>query len=383
MNYSLYKCFPPEDSLDLLRGVLHPDIAESRRAWARWRASNTLEGCDLKMHRLMPLLYRRFQREGLAPADLKILRGVYRYNWTRNQLALRAAQNVSSHLQKHGVSVLLLKGLPLMLTVYKDRGVRPMWDFDLLIRPEQQKLAVGLLRELGWTSEQPCPEPSASHAYELRGPHNQSLDLHWFCSHASRWPGADDDFWEQSLPLSLDDSTLGPSPIVGCLRPEHSLVHVCIHGTRFDSNQDLGWICDAWHILAQQSLDWEVVLETAQRHRVASALFLAFSFLREKVNADIPSSVLCGLNRQSKSWPDRLYFHLTVRGGSLNFWMMPCLDYLRWEGRPSLRGFLEYLRKRWFLERWTQLPGSAIKRVGRRFLLVARARAGNTAGREE
>ncbi len=370
-----YPFFPQKDALDLLRAALDPDHQRAHQAWLRWRQLHTLQACDIKMNRLMPLIYRRFQQGGLDPDDHRILRGVYRYNWTRNQLALRQARTVSLQLQAAGIQVLLLKGLPLILDYYRDLGVRPMWDFDLLVHPERQREALELLSRLDWHNHEPCHEVWIGHACGLQGPGNISLDLHWFVMHSSRWEGADDDFWERSEKLSLREpgKELG-GPVVRALCPEHQLIHVCIHGARFDSNQDLGWVSDAYHILTNRELDWELVLESAKRHRVVSALHLALSYLCDKLHAPVPEAVMVRLGAAPKTWSDRLYFHLAVKGGPLNFWLMPVLDYLRWQPQPTLLNFLEYLRQRWFLARTFHIPFSAAQRIAMRAVKWAQNR---------
>jgi hypothetical protein len=364
VDYSAYPFLPQGDSLTLLEAALHPELPQAQEAWNRWRGANTLEDCPLTEHRLLPLIFRRLQNQGLSPADQRILRGVYRFHWTRNQLALRAAQQAVVALQQAGISCLVLKGLALLLHTYQDRGVRPMWDFDLLVHPDRRDDALDALASLGWTSPVPAPDLSAKHSHHLVQEGGLELDLHWCSLHQSRWLNADDDFWAASQPLALSDAVE-----MRCLCPEHNFLHICVHGVNSDTDNPLRWVCDARQILATHPLDWEKFLRAVKQHRVVLTTRLGLGYLREVVRAPVPEAVLQRLAEMPVGWHDRLYFETQVQQRSLlHYWALPCLEYLRFEARPSLAGFLDYLRRRWGLSSFVQLPFSGLVRLRRRLL---------------
>jgi len=57
---------------------------------------------------------------------------------------------VSFH--RAGIQTILLKGAALILLHYKDPGLRPMVDFDILVPAGKAAAAIKVLTELGWTS---------------------------------------------------------------------------------------------------------------------------------------------------------------------------------------------------------------------------------------
>ncbi len=369
LDFEKYLFCPKGDSLLLLRAALTPNREQAQKAWREWRQRNTLQGCELKMHRLMPVLYRRFQDEGLDAADHRILRGVYRYSWTRNQMMLRKAQTVSACLSRLEIPVLLIKGLPLSLTTYRDIGARPMWDFDVVVPPGRRQEAADALAGLGWTNNEICmPGLAARHSHDLYDGLGNSLDLHWFCLATSRWPGADDDFWSRSVPISLGDTGILSRPeLIQTLCPEHHLVHVCLHGTRYSVEQDLGWVCDAFLILKNHQINFDLVLESARQHRAIFALRLMLSYLHQQLDAPIPEAFLQQLSREPVDWTDRFQFLRLQTGREYPIWA-PLVEYLRWNRGVTVLEFLEFLRQRWRLRTVWQVPLELGRRVFRKVL---------------
>ena len=363
MNYRKYPTCPSGDSLVLLQAAYCQSSKRAEQAWRTWRARHSLEQCELKMHRVMPIIFHRHGESVLGREDAAILRGVYRYHWTRNQIQLRKATRAVAALNQAGVPSLILKGLALALQDYPKPGLRPMWDLDLLVAPEQRGLAAQILGQLGWKSTRELPELDSQHGFELKDDQGSQLDLHWFSMPESRWPKADDAFWAASVPLPLAAGVETRQ-----LSREHKLVHVCVHGAK-DAGNSLGWVCDAMQILQAAPLDFTRVIEAARQRRVVLIMHLTLSYLREQMDAPVPLQALEELRGQPTTWADRLYFYCKVAyRHHLSFWAYPVLDYLRCQRQPGLRDFFDFLRRRWGLARTSQLPGYALRRIWNRLI---------------
>ena len=85
----------------------------------------------------------------------------------RNLLAFNALARVIEHLNAHGIPNILLKGVALALTLYKNEALRPMGDVDLLVRWDDVPRTVELLRELGYTT--PIPEVRPARDWRTMG----------------------------------------------------------------------------------------------------------------------------------------------------------------------------------------------------------------------
>ena len=342
--------FLPEGvHLELLRAAFHNHPLEH---WQRWRRHTTLDACEFRLHRLLPLVFRRLEKEAIDPADLKILRGVYRFNWTRNQLLARAAAEIIEALQAASVQVLVLKGMALAHLNYPDLGTRPMNDFDLLIHPEQRPLALQILEQRGWTPSHPLPDVSAHHGCEFVNAKGQQLDLHWYANSQCRWSQVDDGFWSRSQEMALKHVR------TRTLCHSDMLLQVCLHGAK-DGVDPVGWSSDACQLLLQAP-DWSVFLHEARQRRVVLSLALTLGHLQQNLGASIPAWLLRELRDTPVPWVDRLYYLCKIRGGfGWSLWLQPVLEYLR----SDRQGFLHFLRKRWGLKRVRDIPGHLAMRL--------------------
>ena len=339
-------------SILLFKAAFEPDRAVAVEYWQKWREQNTLDACEHRLHRLLPLIYRQLEKSTIDPSDLAILRGVYRYNWARNQMLARSAAEAIQALQSASVEVLVLKGMALAHTAYADLGIRPMQDFDLLIRPEQRPLALRVLEQHGWKPTYQVPEISAQHACELKNRLDHQLDLHWYANSQCCWPEIDQGFWLRSQPFTLQ------GVLTRTLAPGDQLLQVCLHAAK-DGVEPSGWPADA-SILLRHTPDLSAFLQEARQRRSVLSLYLTLRHLRQALQAPVPEWLLQELRNTPVSWMDRIYYWSKIRGGwGWSFWLTPLLDYLRGERR----GFLHFLRRRWGLQRIRQIPGHALKRA--------------------
>lgn len=364
--------FPCAQELDLLKAAYAIEN-ESTGAWRRWRQRNPLESMHYLSRRLLPLLSRKLKPETLPREDFLLLRALYRYHWTRNQLLTRTASAILGDLQGAGVETLVLKGLALAHLVYRDVGARPMNDFDVLIHPQQREQAVKVLSQQGWTPSQVLPYLSAMHGCEFQNAQGQRFDLHWYATAESRWSGADDDFWADSVPLSLGQIE------TRALSPTHMLLHILIHGVKVTEADPSFWVSDACTLLHFcPQFDWRRFLDSARERRVVLSALLGLEYLRQTMGCEVPDWVSEELAATRVSLSDRLYHATKVRCalGWLGL-ARPYLDYLRTD-RPgwgfNVLGFCDFLRRRWQLQSVFQMPGYILRGVWRRLQRAVTAR---------
>ena len=331
------------------------DDARARAAWNRWSERVRGEQLTYADLRLLAGAHTRLRLLGIEDPVLDLARGAHRRAWYDNQLRLRRAAAAVGDLTAAGIQPLVLKGAALALLHYRDLGARPMRDVDLLVGPTHLRRAIEVLESSGWQVDQPQraaqgPLHYGTHVEDGAG---HELDVHAYGSMES----ADDgDFWESSVPLSL----LGtPARALGSAE---QLLHVCVHGVRWDAGHSAGWAADAMAILrsAGDEIDWERLVDRTVARRLTVAVGDALGWLRASLGADIPtwvSSALSagprlrfeqGIHRLSTRAPERWHFALFAWDRYRRFHQLAPADR-----RPQ--SFSGFLASSWNLDRRSQL----------------------------
>jgi hypothetical protein len=310
------------------------------------------------------------QRQGDPPW----LAGVRATTLHRSQRVLTHAGPALKALARAGIPVLALKGLAMVLAVYRDLQSRAMADLDLLVPPERIHQAVTVLQPLGWSLRDPHPagfdrSPGhVDHSVTLRHPERVEIDLHYYSLDENRVPGDDDRLWERSRPQQL----LGAECRVPC--PEDLLLGVCAHGYRMQRGVPR-WVADA-RLLLQTPVDWDLVLEETRRRRMVLPLLTTLGYLSRNLQAPVPARVLQALEAEPLALWEPLDFAVraaTPLDGRLRRVFLALVDYLRYErGRPTPWAFYRYLLTRWNARGALDLAGIVMERAraalqGRRY----------------
>ena len=148
---------PNEVERLLLRAALLDGDA-AVEAWERTKhVAEDVKRVDKATYRLMPQLYRNLDSLGVEDPLMGTLKGVYRHSWYTNQRLFHAASETVRALESGGVETMIIKGAALSAVYYRDPGLRPMDDLDVVVRSDRIHDALALLAEAGWRSDHPSP----------------------------------------------------------------------------------------------------------------------------------------------------------------------------------------------------------------------------------
>jgi hypothetical protein len=354
----------------LLRAALFP-AEKAIPAWNEWKEGVRIDRLDAGSLRLLPLVYKNLRAHGIDDVLMEDLQGAYRSTWARNRILFRNMAALLRLLHAAGIRTLLLKGAPLVLLNYKDYGLRPMFDFDVLVGTEDALSAFNLLKSSGWT---PYPLDTLSesvialkHAASFKDSRGRECDLHWHVLPECCQPGADRDFWERAAPIEIEGvPTLA-------LDPADHLLHVCAHGVKWNELPPLRWIADAMAIVKSSEVNWQRVIAQAQKRRLVQPIKEALGYLRENWGAPIPSEVVRELERIPLSKIEEIEHRYRTEGHRQKiFGHLPALwlNYLRAAddagAKHGLAAFFKYLQSYWGLARPGQLPLRATVKTVRR-----------------
>ena len=337
--------WPTELQTLLLRAALSPS-ATALDAWRSLRGSLDLDRLDHGSQRLLPLLRRNLSALGVDDPVLARCKGVYRYQWGRNQLLFRRGVTVLESLATADVPTLLLKGSALVSRAYGDPGLRPMEDFDVAVPEATGERAVAVLERSGWS----CPYPitPAFRRIKHAGPFEDAMgfkcDLHWRILEES-WDAGDADLWDASEVVVFQ----GHRTRVLC--PTDQLFHVCVHGARHAFEPGIRWIADAMVLIETGDVDWARVVEQATRRGFVLRMRETLEFLKVAMDACIPDTVLAQLASCGDTWFERVERRILSRPhrllGQLPLYWCLNLRACGGAGWQAAMAFPGYLQNAW------------------------------------
>jgi len=332
------------------------------------------------MHQLLPLVYDHMHRLGITDSLMGRLKGVYRMSWYGNQVLFDKVRSIVSALDERGITTLLLEGASLVLSCYRNPAVRPMAAIGIAVSPRQIRGSIAAIEAFGWQCN---AIPSAEdlryrHCIKFTDRDGHALDLHWHFLYEACNDEADAFFWSSAIPLDF-----GGVPTLQ-LDPTAMLVHVILHGIRWDADRPRQWIPDALSILRYEGgrLDWERMIAFAQAQRLTHRLGLGLGYLAERHNAPVPQEVLTRLRQIGTSLLERIENTVALHDRQ-RFYTNPFgkqwvifVDYCRCTTAAGpiefFVGLSHYIRYRWGLERRRDLivviPRGLMRRVGKIWL---------------
>ncbi|MBI3890980.1 MAG: nucleotidyltransferase family protein [Candidatus Wallbacteria bacterium] len=252
-----------------------------------------------RRHGVTPLLWLRLQPRG-ALADVPVdvserLRKEYLDTAARGLLRQQALREVAEALGAAEIPVIVLKGAFLSEVVYSNLAARPMVDLDILVPRDNLAKAIEVLATAGYRPRDPYSldgiERISKHIPALFGPQGRvAVELHWTIASPRRDdrlnPG---ELWARRIGVTLGGTA------VSALGPEDLLLHVCSHVAYDDEfSPGLRPLCDLAEIARHYdaSLDWDVLVERAERWRWAPGVYLALRLARDWLGALVPGSAL-------------------------------------------------------------------------------------------
>jgi Uncharacterised nucleotidyltransferase len=339
-------------------------------AWTRWRRdAPDLEAVERGSYRLLPLAYRNLGAQLHEDPEAERLKAIYRRSWSTNQLGLRIGRRAIAALDDAGLDVLALKGAALIGSAYGDLGARPMGDVDLAVRPGAIADAVRALRGAGLDPIEEDAERllTVRHSLAFRDPDGQEIDLH----RGMLWhPGLDEMFWSGSIEGEVAGAR------VRILNPADQLIHVCVHGAAWNPVSPIRWAADAHKVVTASDgeLDWDRLVAMAEQGRMTLTLRDALACLAEDLGTTIPEQARRSLGRVRVSAGERRAHEALSRPPSVRrslamlswFWERYRAQAALDGGTAGPAGLLRYLQGFWGLERLSQVPGYAMRRILRR-----------------
>ncbi len=330
--------------------------SEAISAWNRWESTTDLEGYHHDVFRLLPLLYHNLTRHKVAHPFMKRLKGVYKMFWYQNKQLLHENTRILKELWEAQIETLVFKGAPLAILHYKNIGLRPMNDVDVLLKKKDIEKSLKFFEKKGWT---PQLIPIKDHLKYHNGvgfadKEGNEFDIHWHPLIESIWEEDHYDFWENSVPITINDFE------TRAFCAADLLLHTIIHGIRWNLETPVRWIPDCYYIInnSGNEIDWERFIYLTKKYNLALKLQKSLLYLKEVFETKIPDSVMNKLGKIKISKFDRLEYEYILQDpqviheknfiGNLVFHIISFREIIG--EKPSIRKVLmfpDYLRYRY------------------------------------
>lgn len=354
----------PTAEQDLLINASLSSGEEALESWKRWTGLIDVNRIDQASYRLVPLAVHNLEKEGIKDPFLTRFRGLKKKTWYKNQILFKTLKEVLLLFHKNRISTMVIKGAALIPLYFKDLSIRPQNDVDILIRPERVPSASRILKKSGWNIKGKPKKGIKKEALVVRPAATfekgtiSSIDLHWHAVKECIYPEADHGFWNHARSMKIDGID------ASVMSPTDQLYLTCIHASRHQANWEplpsVTWITDCVYILrgSYNEIDFQRILDQAQKHNLVLPLRIAFDYLNQKFDGTFPSKFMNRLKKTKISAIE--YNELRARQKASHFtgpFILRWYTYLR-----SIRKEknLNYFLKLWgfskFLQTFYEIP---------------------------
>ncbi len=261
-----------------------------------------------RRHGIQSLLYWNLNRtdggKNVPKEVMAKLKKMYYENAARNMLLYDELGTVLRALKDDGVDVISLKGAFLAEAVYRNIGLRPMSDIDLLIKKEDLHKVKKELARLGYSTpvypthlhEKIQNQLQNNEVHYINQGKKIMIDMHWGIV-PSIIPFQVDinKFWENAQPVKIAGiETLMPAP-------EDSLLHLCLHldehinisnapHPQFKGYSDI--VAVIMHY--EEKINWKYLVESSKNYGIEEPVYHGL-YIASKLGAFVPSDVLDAL----------------------------------------------------------------------------------------
>jgi hypothetical protein len=364
-------CLPNKSQRLLLKAACAPgDIAAP--AWRSWVERHGLAHPDPISMRLHVWIFRRRKELNLSSPEIAALEPAYRYAWLTNQRLLNNAALVLRTLAAHGFDALLLKGLPLLIDIYRDEGARYMEDFDIMVRRQDLQRLVPVLAQLNWKPLTPglsfLDILHLRHSDEFSQPGGLSCDVHWRLLRPPNKLVNEEPLWTAKRPIRIRDVA------AYTLSVEHMLLHLFVHGMSWERVPPIRWILDVHLLLQRHQPDWDSLLREANRRGVTLPVAEAMAAYNDIAPGEIPEPIHLAAARLHPTRKQKLAYEQIARPYEQASWRVVLAVHIaHWKqaralGNISLspRKTIRHLCSYWRVNSPWKLPIEFARRLRRR-----------------
>jgi len=316
----------PEERLLVLMSFAALDAEEEAAACTAAAAVRDWDGfVDLaEANATAPLVHHRLAAtalDGVVPAPARArLAAIADAVTAQNTARLAVGTQLLARLAARGVPVVLLKGVLLAETVYRNSFYKKMNDIDILVRPADLDTVFGVYQELGLFSaaELVGGAPRKQEKFSHHAPPFFSRDL--ACMIGTHW-GLITPLAPYKLDLDGIWSRVRELDFLGvparAMAPEDNLHHLCVHLPYYKTG--IRELADIYNLVRHHAaeLDWERFHAEVRRARTEDLVYHALALAHRLAPRPDLGAALAVLRRRVSWYATRDTARKTARVATL------------------------------------------------------------------
>lgn len=235
---------------------------------------------------------------------MKSLENTYYNNLARNMLLFNELGKILKVFKKAGIETVVLKGAFLAEEIYKNIGLRPMSDIDLLIKEVNLQKAKKELAKLKYF-EIPVIFPTKFHEKYHMGWHEEqqfvnqdskiTIEIHWDIQPFNSPYKVDiNKFWSNTRTVKIAGAD------VLTFAPEDVLQHLCLHMDKHINfngappTKPLRDFCDIAEVIryCNETINWNSLLQSSKSFKTEEPIYQGLYIAKEYFGAFVPENVL-------------------------------------------------------------------------------------------
>jgi predicted house-cleaning noncanonical NTP pyrophosphatase (MazG superfamily) len=227
----------------------------------------------------------------------------------RNTLLTEKLSAILDYFQKARIEIILLKGMALIQTIYPNIALRPIYDIDILIHPQDFAFAKAGLEALGYLNSAFYREDFYQDNIMV-DVHEELINITRIKSRRKAHRIDMDEFWKNSLAIEINGQG------ARILSPEHTLMELCLHLTLHHGLQGLVWFVDIARLVEyyKNEIDWNKFIKETSDYRINRPVYYALFYVNKILRQDIPEYVLNQLKPERQNLLERKIFNLILSG---------------------------------------------------------------------
>jgi hypothetical protein len=244
-------------------------------------------------NRVVALVFQHLKPH-LPEAHTQRVQSYLQFSMQHNLLLTAQLIQILDAFRRRDIAILPFKGPVLATLVYQNLTLREFSDVDVLIHRADLQQAKDALQSLGFVPEVELQGrveeryiEDKHHYLFQHADHMTLIELHWSLADSQfSLLKNEQSFWENARVVDFQNTQiLTPSD-------EDMLIYLCNHGYRHEWER-LSWIVDvAWMLDTRKCIDWDYVIDHAERLRSRQKLALGLHLARTLASSELPAEVL-------------------------------------------------------------------------------------------